>query len=65
MYGIPLRGTACPTNVGIIQGFQSKALRIIIGAANIHGDLSIRSMKAVIDIVKKKIQSKRVGSYCP
>ena len=64
MYGIQLWGTACATNIDIIQRFQSKTLRVITGAPwymrneNIHRDLNIPTIKEEIEIAAKKYLTK-------
>jgi hypothetical protein len=53
-YGIQLWGTACTSNIDILERFQSKALRMIVDApwyvpnTLIHRDLHISSVKEEI-----------------
>ena len=53
-YGIQLWGTACTSNLEIIQRFQSKTLRRIVDAPwfvsnrTIHNDLKIPTVKEEI-----------------
>lgn len=63
-YGIQLWGTACNSNIEILQRYQSKVLRSIVNApwyvpnAIIQRDLKIKSVKDEIKNFSKKYQSR-------